>query len=185
MKSWHGSESNKHSEEFVVVGIDPGSIATGYGSIRKTKAGVECLNFGCIRPPQNKPFQTRLEVIYDRLLEIVTQLRPDRVAVETIFHSRSARAALVMGHVRGVVLLAAAKAGVEVHEYTPLEIKLSVVGSGAASKKQVQFMVERILSPQGRLSSDAADALAVALCHINKTAKGSYDSASTGRRRNA
>jgi crossover junction endodeoxyribonuclease RuvC len=161
----------------VVVGIDPGSIATGYGSIRRTAAGVECLGFGCIRPSQRTPFETRLEEIYDRLLKVIDAYRPDRIAVETIFHSKSARAALVMGHVRGVVLLAAAKTGVRVFEYTPLEVKLSVVGSGAASKKQVQFMIEKILSPSGRLSSDASDALAIALCHVNKTARGSYSTA--------
>jgi crossover junction endodeoxyribonuclease RuvC len=105
----------------VVVGIDPGSIATGYGSIRRTAAGVECLGFGCIRPSQRRPFEARLEEIYDRLLKVIDAYKPDRIAVETIFHSKSARAALVMGHVRGVVLLAAAKAGVRVFEYTPLE----------------------------------------------------------------
>jgi crossover junction endodeoxyribonuclease RuvC len=159
----------------VVVGIDPGSLATGYGSIRRTSAGVECLGFGCIRPSQQRPFEARLQQIYDTLLDVIGTYKPDRIAVETIFHSRSARAALIMGHVRGVVLLAAAKSGIEVYEYTPLQVKLSVVGSGAASKKQVQFMIEKILSPSGRLSSDSADALAIALCHVNKTARGSYN----------
>jgi len=173
-QNWEGN-GNGRAGAFVVVGIDPGSIATGYGSIRRTNAGIECLGFGCIRPSQQSPFTARLEEIYDRLVEVIDTFRPDRVAVETIFHSRSARAALIMGHVRGVVLLAAAKAGVQVFEYTPLEVKLSVVGSGAASKKQVQFMIQRILSPSGRLSSDASDALAIALCHINKTARGSYE----------
>jgi crossover junction endodeoxyribonuclease RuvC len=100
------------------------------------------------------------------------------MAVETIFYSRSARSALIMGHVRGVVLLVAAKAGLEVFEYTPLEIKLSVVGSGAASKRQVQFMVSKMLSVSGRLPIDASDALAVALCHVNKCAREHYDRAS-------
>jgi crossover junction endodeoxyribonuclease RuvC len=177
MKSCPSWESDGPGREFVVVGIDPGSIATGYGSIRRTVAGVECLGFGCIRPAQGRPFESRLEDIYDRLIKVFDAYKPDRIAVETIFHSRSARSALVMGHVRGVVLLAAAKAGVRVFEYTPLEVKLSVVGSGAASKKQVQFMIEKILSPSGRLSADASDALAIALCHVNKTARGSYNMA--------
>jgi len=175
MKSCPSWESNGPASEFVVVGIDPGSIATGYGSIRRTEAGVECLGFGCIRPAQQRPFETRLEEIYDKLLKVFDAYKPDRIAVETIFHSKSARSALVMGHVRGVVLLAAAKTRVPVFEYTPLEVKLSVVGSGAASKKQVQFMIEKILSPSGRLSSDASDALAIALCHVNKTARGRYN----------
>ncbi len=184
MKSCQNWGSDRRSEEFVVVGIDPGSIATGYGTVRRTKDGLECLDFGCIRPSREKPLSEKLEQIYDRLADIIATFNPDRMAVETIFHSKSARAALIMGHVRGVVLLAAAKAGVEVFEYTPLEVKLSVVGSGAASKKQVQFMVGRILSPRGRLSSDASDALAVALCHVNKTATGTYDTVSGGRVRN-
>jgi len=115
-----------------------------------------------------------LNQIHDKLSDVVARFKPDRMAVETIFHSRSARSALVMGHARGVVLLVAAKAGLEVFEYTPLEVKLSVVGSGAASKQQVQFMVSRMLSVSGKLPLDAADALALGLCHVNKCASGTY-----------
>jgi len=129
---------------------------------------MECLDFGCVRMSSAQPLAARLDQIYETLSGIVHTFKPDRMAVETIFHSRSVRSALVMGHVRGVVLLVGAKTGLEIFEYTPLEIKLSVVGSGAASKKQVQFMVSRLLSVQGKLPLDAADALAAAICHLNK-----------------
>ena len=175
MKSWRSSESKGPPEEFTVLGIDPGSLVTGYGSVRRTQSGIECLGFGCVRPSKGQNFARKLEQIHDGLLDIISTFRPDRMAVETIFHSRSVRAALIMGHVRGVVLLAAAKAGLEVFEYTPLEIKMSVTGTGAASKKQVQFMVSQALSPPGRMSLDASDALAVALCHINRAGKSQYD----------
>lgn len=159
----------------MVLGIDPGSLVTGYGFVRKTRSGIECLDFGCVRPARGRSLAQRLEQIHDKLLDVIATFKPDRIAVETIFHSRSVRAALVMGHARGVVLLAAAKTGLEIFEYTPLEVKMSVTGTGAASKKQVQFMVREILSPRGKLSLDASDALAVALCHVNRTGKGEHD----------
>ncbi len=158
-----------------MLGIDPGSLVTGYGLVRRTPSGIECLEFGCVRPARGRSLAERLQHIHDALLEKIETFKPDRIAVETIFYSRSVRAALTMGHVRGVVLLAAAKAGLEIFEYTPLEIKMSVTGTGAASKKQVQFMVREILSPQGNLPLDASDALAVALCHVNRTGKGRHD----------
>ncbi|KPJ59755.1 MAG: hypothetical protein AMJ46_09675 [Latescibacteria bacterium DG_63] len=175
MKSLRSSESRGHSEEFTVLGIDPGSLVTGYGFVRRTHSGIECLDFGCVRPARGQSLARRLEQIHDALLEKIETFKPDRIAVETIFYSRSARAALTMGHVRGVILLAAAKTGMEIFEYTPLEVKMSVTGTGAASKKQVQFMVRETLSPRGKLSLDASDALAVALCHINRTGRGEHD----------
>ncbi|UCF79692.1 MAG: crossover junction endodeoxyribonuclease RuvC [Candidatus Eiseniibacteriota bacterium] len=175
MKSWPSSQGSGQPEQFTVLGVDPGSLVTGYGLVRKSPSGLECIDFGCLRPARGQSLGKRLEEIHDRLADVIHSFRPDRIAVETIFHSRSVRAALTMGHVRGVVLLAAAKAGLEIFEYTPLEVKLSVTGTGAASKKQVQFMVRETLSPQGRLPLDASDALAVALCHINRTGKGQYD----------
>ncbi|MCX5800286.1 MAG: crossover junction endodeoxyribonuclease RuvC [Candidatus Eisenbacteria bacterium] len=178
MKSWRSLESSGQAREFTVLGIDPGSLVTGYGLIHRVQPALECLDFGCVRLPPEHSLTLRLEQIYDKLSEIVAAFKPDRMAVETIFHSRSARSALIMGHVRGVVLLVAAKAGLEIFEYTPLEIKLSVVGTGAASKKQVQFMVSRILSISGKLPLDASDALAVALCHVNKCARGHYSGVS-------
>jgi len=174
MKSWRSLESSSRPKEFTVLGIDPGSLVTGYGLIHWIRSGLECLDFGCVRLSSQNSLTIRLEQIYDKLSEVVAVFKPDRMAVETIFHSRSVRSALIMGHVRGVVLLVAAKAGLEVFEYSPLEIKLSVVGSGAASKKQVQFMVSKLLSISGRLPLDASDALAVALCHVNKCARGHY-----------
>jgi crossover junction endodeoxyribonuclease RuvC len=180
MKSWRSLESSGRPEEFTVLGIDPGSLVTGYGLVHKAGSKLECLDFGCVRLSTQQSLTLKLEQIYDKLSEVVAAFEPGRMAVETIFHSRSVRSALIMGHVRGVVLLVAAKARLEVFEYTPLEIKLSVVGSGAASKKQVQFMVSRMLSVSGRLPLDAADALAVALCHVNKCGKGHYDILSQG-----
>lgn len=174
MKSWRSLENSGRPQEFTVLGIDPGSLVTGYGLIRMTHSGPQCLSFGCIRPSPKTPLASKLNRIYDELSEVVARFKPDRMAVETIFHSRSARSALVMGHARGVVLLVGAKAGLDVFEYTPLEVKLSVVGTGAASKQQVQFMVSKMLSVSGKLPLDASDALALGLCHINKCTRGHY-----------
>jgi crossover junction endodeoxyribonuclease RuvC len=174
MKSWRSLENSDRPQEFTVLGIDPGSLVTGYGLIRRVHSGLECVDFGCVRLSAQQSFSLKLEQVHDRLSEIIATYKPDRMAVETIFYSRSVRSALVMGHVRGVVLLVAAKAHLEVFEYTPLEVKLSVVGSGAASKKQVQFMISKMLSISERLPLDAADALAVALCHVNKCTRGHY-----------
>jgi crossover junction endodeoxyribonuclease RuvC len=155
-----------------VFGIDCGTEVTGFGVVESCQAAREarlvCLALGGIQLSKAKPLPVRLEQVYRELSAHLVQWRPDVVAVEEVFYSVNAKSALKLGQVRGVALLAAASAGIPVAEYAPLRIKSSVVGYGLAKKEQVQFMVARLLSlaelPQ---PADAADALAIAICHIH------------------
>ena len=152
----------------LVLGIDPGTALTGYGVVRGEPFGalalVEC---GVIRTSARDTLPVRLREIYDDVRALIERLQPDALAVEDVFYSRNVRTTVVLGHARGVVLLAGEQAKLPVYEYPPAEIKKAVVGTGAATKEQVQFMVTRLLRlrtvPQ---PSDAADAVAVALAHI-------------------
>ncbi len=155
-----------------VFGIDCGTEVTGYGVVESCETGRDtrlvCLAKGGIQLDRNKPLPVRLEQVFRELCARLAEWQPDAVAVEEVFYSVNAKSALKLGQVRGVALLAAACAGVPVAEYAPLKIKSSVVGYGLAQKQQVQFMVARLLGlaepPQ---PADAADALAVAICHIH------------------
>ena len=149
-----------------ILGVDPGSVATGYGLILGDVRSARALDFGVLRPPPAAPLGEKLQVVYRGLQQLFAEHQPDCAAVESVFHAKNARSALALGHVRGVVLLAAAEAGVPAFEYAPTEIKKALVGYGRAEKEQVQLMVARLLGlkivPR---PLDAADALAVALCH--------------------
>jgi crossover junction endodeoxyribonuclease RuvC len=123
---------------------------------------------GVITPRATLPFSDRLLAVYDGLLAVLDELKPDEVAVESAFVRKSALAALQIGHVRGVILLAARQRGAAIHEYTAPEVKLAVVRHGAAAKEQVAFMVRRLLPQVGPIREDEADALAVALCHAHR-----------------
>jgi crossover junction endodeoxyribonuclease RuvC len=155
-----------------VFGIDCGTEVTGYGVVESCETGRDtrlvCCAMGGIQLAKNQPLPVRLEQVYRELSAQLAAWRPDAVAVEEVFYSINAKSALKLGQVRGVALLAAASAGLPVAEYAPLRIKSSVVGYGLAQKEQVQFMVARLLGlaepPQ---PSDAADALAIAICHIH------------------
>lgn len=152
-----------------ILGIDPGSTVTGYGLIQHEDRVSRLLECGCIRTKARTSFPERLKKIYAELTDRLAELRPDEVAVEDVFYSENVKAALRIGHARGVILLAAANAGVPIAEYTPREVKRAVVGSGAASKEQVQFMVKHILHLKELPHPyDVTDALAVALCHIHR-----------------
>lgn len=152
----------------IVLGIDPGTAITGYGVVRGepfgTLALIEC---GVIRTSARDPLPVRLREIYEDVRALIERHKPEALAVEDVFYSRNVRTTLVLGHARGVVLLAGEQASLPVHEYPPAEIKKAVVGTGAATKEQVQFMVMRLLRLQtAPQPSDAADAAAVALAHI-------------------
>ena len=155
-----------------VFGIDCGTEITGFGVVETSETGREsrilCTTMGQIRLPKAESLPQRLDRVYRELTAQLEQWRPDVVAVEEVFYSVNAKSALKLGQVRGVALLAAARQGLPVAEYAPLRIKSSVVGYGLAKKEQVQFMVARLLSlselPQ---PADAADALAIAICHIH------------------
>ncbi len=120
-------------------------------------------------PKPKLPFADRLAAVYDGLRALLDEVRPEEVAVEQAFVRKSALAALQIGHVRGVILLAARQSGAAIHEYTAPEVKMAVARQGAAAKQQVEFMVRRILSVAGAMREDEADALAVALCHAHRS----------------
>lgn len=155
-----------------VCGIDCGTETTGYGTVewddRRRDPRLISLGCGGICPPKKAPLPERLAFIYAELVALFERCRPDVVAVEEVFYSVNARSAIRLGHVRGVALLAAATAGLPVAEYAPLTIKSTVTGYGLAAKHQVQFMVARLLDlPVVPEPADAADALALAICHIH------------------
>jgi len=151
-----------------VLGIDPGSRVTGFGLLLLDGSRVHYERSGVITPRATLPFSDRLLAVYDGLLALLNELRPDEVAVESAFVRKSPLAALQIGHVRGVILLAARQHGAAIHEYTAPEVKLAVVRHGAAAKDQVGFMVRRLLPQAGPIREDEADALAVALCHAHR-----------------
>ncbi|MGA9771958.1 MAG: crossover junction endodeoxyribonuclease RuvC [Blastocatellia bacterium] len=151
-----------------VLGVDPGSDTTGYGVIDSDGRNYELVEYAGIRAPARFAFAERLLIITQKLEEVIERLRPQACAVEETFFAVNVKTALKLGHVRGVVLVAAARAKLEVAEYSPLEIKSALVGYGRAEKQQVQEMVRILLGlkePPEPL--DASDALAAAICHVN------------------
>jgi len=155
----------RDAKPVTVLGIDPGTAITGYGIVRKDGRNpltlVEC---GVIRTKPRDALPQRLAEIHDGVLELIRRHKPNVLAIEDVFYARNVRTTVVLGHARGVILLAAAQASLEIHEYPPSEIKKAVAGTGAATKLQIQFMVTRLLrlksAPQ---PSDAADGVAAAL----------------------
>ncbi|MGD8394093.1 MAG: crossover junction endodeoxyribonuclease RuvC [Candidatus Eiseniibacteriota bacterium] len=160
--------ARRHGGPVVVLGIDPGSQATGYGLIDCARRDHRYRDAGVIRPPRGAPLASRLLVLHERIAAAIDAHHPDLVAVESLFHARSPRTAITLGHARGVILLACAQRGIEVADYTPLEIKQSVTGRGDASKEQVHAMLCRLIAAPQDLAHDASDALAVALCHAHR-----------------
>jgi crossover junction endodeoxyribonuclease RuvC len=153
-----------------IFGIDPGSERTGYGCLDTDGQRHRLVICGSIAAPAHTPFADRLLVIHGGLSALLAEHRPDCVAVENIFHARNVRSALKLGHARGVALLAASQAGVSVVEYTPAEVKRAVVGFGRAEKPQVGQMVRLLLGLDAvPTPHDAADAIAVAICHIHSS----------------
>ena len=153
-----------------VLGIDCGSERTGYGVIDSDGVVHRLVSFGVIRTKASTPFEQRLLEIAGGLRRLIHEEAPDAAAVEGVFYSANVKTALKLAHVRGVALLAIAEAGLEIGEYSPLEVKTSVVGYGRAEKSQVQIMVRSLLGrPEPIDSEDACDALAVAICHATRT----------------
>ena len=155
-----------------VLGIDCGTEYTGYGIVELLADDrLVYLDCGAIKLSPREPMSTRLSRISIRLHELIIEHHPDRVAIEDVFYAVNVKSALKLGQVRGVAMLAAATAGLEVAEYSPLSIKSAVVGYGKAEKHQVQQMVTRLLNlEQVPASPDAADALAIAICHLHTAA---------------
>ncbi len=152
----------------IVLGIDPGTAVTGYGVVRARSAGgADLLECGVIRTRPTEPLAARLADIYDGVRELLARHHPGAMAVEDVFYARNVRTTVVLGHARGVVLLAGQQAGVTIYEYPPAEIKKAVTGGGNATKEQVQYMVTKLLrlkhAPQ---PADAADGVAAALACV-------------------
>ncbi len=155
-----------------VFGIDPGSACTGYGCVDSDGRRHRLVRFGAIRAGDAGAFPDRLAAIYRELVVVIRDCRPECVAIEDLFHASNVRSALKLGHARGVAMLAAVEAGLPVVEYTPAEIKRAVVGYGRAEKSQVGQMVKLLLGlPAAPSPHDAADALAVAICHVQQGAR--------------
>jgi crossover junction endodeoxyribonuclease RuvC len=157
-----------------VLGVDPGTTVTGYGLVRREAGGpggrgarlvlIEC---GVIRPTPKTPLPARIREIYEGIDRLLDRFGPDAMSVESVFQGKNARSALVLGHARGAILLAAEMRGVTIAEYTPVSIKKAVVGHGSATKDQVGLMVQerlRLVAPPR--PNDAADGVAAALCHL-------------------
>jgi crossover junction endodeoxyribonuclease RuvC len=152
----------------LVLGIDPGTAITGYGLVTERGADAVAVAHGAITTPSGMPLPDRLMAIQRELSALIEQYHPDHAAVEELFFNKNVRTALAVGHARGVVLLTLAQANVRIFEYTPLEVKQAVTGSGRADKRQMQQMVALLLNlDKIPKPDDAADALAVAVCHLH------------------
>jgi crossover junction endodeoxyribonuclease RuvC len=150
----------------IILGIDPGTATTGYGLVKKEGQKYQMLKYGCVLTPAKTPLHDRLETIFEEISAIIGEHGPQQIAVEELFFNSNTTTAMSVGQARGVILLAAKKKGLEIFEYTPLEVKMALTGYGRADKKQMQQMVKTLLClPEIPKPDDAADALAIAICH--------------------
>jgi crossover junction endodeoxyribonuclease RuvC len=165
-----------------IFGIDPGSARTGYGCVETDGTRHRLILCGAITTPALTPFPERLRTIHAQLGGLLTECRPDCVAIENLFFAANVRSALRLGHTRGVAMLAAVEAGIPLVEYSPAEVKRAIVGYGRAEKLQVQRMVQLMLGlPSIPSPHDAADALAVAICHVHARARSASRGGARGR----
>ncbi|MEO5358827.1 MAG: crossover junction endodeoxyribonuclease RuvC [Nitrospirota bacterium] len=158
------------------IGIDPGSIVCGYGVLRKDGKSIVYVASGEIIVPKGRPLPERLKSVYEGLTKAIDTYRPDEAVVEKIFFASNIKAALSLGHARGVALLSASAVDIPVFEYSPLEVKKALTGYGKAEKSQVMAMIKAILNIDIVLSPDSSDALALALTHLNISGLGLYGS---------
>jgi crossover junction endodeoxyribonuclease RuvC len=168
----------------ITLGIDPGTAIMGYGLVESGAAvsvatgsrvsgadQLRMVEYGALYTPANAPLSERLPQLYKGLMDLIAEYKPEAMAIEELFFNKNVRTALSVGHARGVAILAAAHAGLRMGEYTPLQVKQAVVGYGRATKEQVQVMVQLLLNMDHiPRPDDAADALAVAICHIHSSA---------------
>jgi len=153
----------------IVLGVDPGSRITGYGLLQKKNNAIHCITSGTIESSGDVPFYDRIFKIFTGMADIMEEYQPDEMAIEDVFYAKNIKSSLKLGHARGAALIAAVKCNVRIYEYTPLEIKQSVVGYGRATKDQVRAMIQMILNLPARLGPDTSDAIAAAICHLNWT----------------
>lgn len=158
----------------IILGIDPGYAIVGYGVLEYRSGKFRVIDYGAITTEAGVPFNRRLEIIYDGLCEIIEKYKPEAMSVEKVFYNNNAKTVIDVSQARGVIMLAAQKNRVKVYEYTPLQVKQSVVGYGRADKKQVQEMTRRILALEKvPKPDDTADAIAMAICHAHTSASSS------------
>ena len=153
-----------------ILGVDPGTVTMGYGVIESQDDEIALVDFGALNSPARSPIEERLSYLYRQLTVIITRCQPDAVAIEQPFMAKNVKAALAMGKAQAVAILAAANRGIPTYEYTPTQVKQRVANYGASSKEQIQEMVRLQLGlSQVPQPNDAADALAVAICHLRET----------------
>lgn len=152
-----------------VLGIDPGSLVTGFGVVEKRRNDVLYVRHGEIKVSGKESLPSFLVAIYEQLMAVIGQTKPDVVAIEDIFYGKNVKSLIKQGQARGVAILAGSHSGLQVFEYSPLEVKKAVVGYGRAEKTQVQAMIKAILQLRETPTADAADALAVAICHAHSS----------------
>ncbi len=153
--------------ERIVLGIDPGLANTGWGVMMQRGSSLSCLAYGCVSTPASHDISVRLMKIHDQIGAVISKFSPQCLGIETIFFDRNVTAAFGTGQARGAALVACAKGGLKVGEFTPSQIKMAVVGEGNAEKRQVQYMVQQILGLKDAPRPDhAADALAAAICYV-------------------
>ncbi|MEO8168487.1 MAG: crossover junction endodeoxyribonuclease RuvC [bacterium] len=165
-----GTKSKRvNNYDLVVLGVDPGTLITGYGVVSRTNNEVRMIACGTINNKGAVLMPLRLKKIYEELQNVISTYHPDEFAIESAFYGKNAQSALKLGHARGVSILAAVGQEIPTTEYSPREVKRAIVGSGAASKQQVQFMVKSLLGISGtKMLHDTSDALAIAICHAQR-----------------
>ncbi len=152
-----------------VIGFDPGLGVTGFGVLEKQKSQIRTICYGAIRPPKNFSLPERLKHLYNEAMKLIQTYSPDVLAIENTFYQKNVQSAMKLGQARGALLLAGANSNLSCEEYAPRKVKQSVVGNGAATKEQVQFMMQNILNLKELPTPiDASDALAIGVCHLNQ-----------------
>ena len=152
----------------IILGVDPGTLTTGYGVIEMRGSTIRMITCGAVSNDSAMLMPIRLKRIFETLNTVIAQTHPDECAIETAFYGKNAQSALKLGHARGVAMLAAVSRGIPTYEYSPREIKRSIVGTGTASKQQVQYMIQSILHlKELPRKLDTTDALAIAVCHVH------------------
>lgn len=160
---------NSRKIRMIVLGVDPGTLSTGYGVVGWKNGGFYYLNYGIVKSDSTVSLPLRLQTIHTRLTEIIIRYHPDEFAIESAFYGKNVQSALKIGHARGVSILAAVQHELPTTEYAPREIKRALVGNGAATKEQVAYMVRNLLNlPREAIHHDVSDALAVAICHLHR-----------------
>jgi crossover junction endodeoxyribonuclease RuvC len=149
-----------------VIGVDPGTITTGWGVIEKSGNQITYIKSGIINIDSNLKTPAKLHFLFENLKKILDQFRPTALALENIFYSKNIQSTLRLGEARGIIMLCSAERDIKIYEYPPTNVKLSVTGNGHASKEQIEIMVRRLLKVPETIKGDEADALAIALCHI-------------------